>query len=108
MTLRHPVPASQVPAAGQRALIGFGDHSIALFNLAGQFFAIADSCPHQGSSLCAGELQGRLIQCRSHGLRFDLASGYLANSDRLKVATYPIEEEGGQLFIVIANEVSAS
>lgn len=101
MSQRHPVPAHSVPAAGQRALLNLAGHGIALFNLDGQLHAIADSCPHQGASLCAGELQGRLIQCRAHGLRFDLASGCLANSTRLKVATYPIEEEGDQIFIVI-------
>jgi nitrite reductase/ring-hydroxylating ferredoxin subunit len=95
------VPAAQVPAAGQRALLELAGHSIALFNLDGHFHAIADSCPHQGSSLCAGHLQGRVIQCRAHGLRFDLASGYLLNSTALKVTTYPVRTEGEQLFIVI-------
>ncbi|PTQ73176.1 Rieske 2Fe-2S domain-containing protein [Pseudomonas sp. GV071] len=101
MSQRHPVPAAQVPAAGQRALLAIGGQSIALFNLDGHFHAIADSCPHQGSSLCAGQLQGRVIQCRAHGLRFDLASGYLLNSTALKVTTYPVEHDGEQLFIVI-------
>lgn len=108
MSRRHPVPAERVPAAGGRALLELDGHSIALFNLDGTFYAIADSCPHQGSSLCAGQLQGRLIQCRAHGLRFDLASGYLANSDQLRVVTYPVVEEGGQIFIRIDCEVSAS
>lgn len=107
MSQRHPVPANALPAAGQRALLELGGHSIALFNLGGTYYAIADSCPHQGSSLCAGKLEGRLIQCRAHGLRFDLASGYLANSDKLRVATYPVEEQGGQFFILIDCEVSA-
>lgn len=104
MIRRYPVPAEQQPAAGQRALLDLDGHGIALFNLEGTFYAIADSCPHQGASLCAGQLQGRMIQCRAHGLRFDLASGYLANSTQLKVATYPIEEEGGQIFIVISED----
>lgn len=47
-------------------------------------------------------LQGHLIQCPAPGLRFDLAK-----SDKLKVARYPIEEEGGQYFIVIDCEVFA-
>lgn len=101
MSRRHLLPADGVPAAGQRALLELEGHSIALFNLDGQFHAIADSCPHQGSSLCAGQLQGRVVQCRAHGLRFDLASGYLLNSDKLRVATYPVEEDGDRVYIVI-------
>ncbi|MBC9251487.1 (2Fe-2S)-binding protein [Pseudomonas alcaligenes] len=101
MSRRHQVPAAQVPAAGQRVLLEPAGHGIALFNIDGQFHAVADSCPHQGSSLCAGQVQGRVVQCRAHGLRFDLASGYLLNSDQLKVATYPVVEEGDHLYIVI-------
>ena len=47
-------------------------------------------------------LEGRVIQCCAHGLRFDLASGYLLNSTSLKVANYPTEVVDGQVFIVIA------
>lgn len=32
---------------------------------------------------------------------FEFAGGYLANSNPLKVATCPLEEEGGRLYIVI-------
>jgi hypothetical protein len=40
-------------------------------------------------------------------LRFDLASGYLLNSNKLKVANYPVEVIDGHTFIVIAPEESA-
>lgn len=96
------VPAEKVPAPGMRTLFEPAGNSLALFNVAGQIYAIDDSCPHQGSSLCGGRLEGRVIQCCAHGLRFDLASGYLLNSTSLKVANYPTEVVDGQVFIVIA------
>lgn len=108
MSRRIAVPAERLPAPGQRALFEFADYSLALFNVDGQLYAIDDSCPHQGASLCAGSLQGRAIQCCAHGLRFDLASGYLLNSSRLRVATYPVELVDGQAFIVIVPEESLS
>jgi 3-phenylpropionate/trans-cinnamate dioxygenase ferredoxin subunit len=101
MTRRIPVPAGKHPQVGARALFEFEDKSLALFNVDGQLFAIDDSCPHQGASLCGGRLDGRQIQCCAHGLRFDLASGYLLNSNKLKVANYPVEVVDGQVFIVI-------
>lgn len=107
MNPRIRVPAERVPASGGRALIESKNLSLALFNIAGQFYAIDDSCPHQGASLCGGKLEGRVIQCCAHGLRFDLASGYLLNSTALKVANYPVELIDGQVFIVIAPEESA-
>ncbi|MBN3865093.1 Rieske 2Fe-2S domain-containing protein [Pseudomonas frederiksbergensis] len=107
MSLRIPVPAGKLPQTGGRALFEFDGKSLALFNVEGDLFAIDDSCPHQGASLCGGRLEGRVIQCGAHGLRFDLRSGYLLNSTVLKVANYPVEIIDGQAFIVIACEESA-
>ncbi|WP_160105819.1 Rieske (2Fe-2S) protein [Pseudomonas izuensis] len=107
MSLRVRVPAGKFPQAGGRSLFEFDGKSLALFNVGGELFAIDDSCPHQGASLCGGRLDGRVIQCCAHGLRFDLASGYLLNSNKLKVANYPVEVVDGQAFIVIVTEESA-
>jgi nitrite reductase/ring-hydroxylating ferredoxin subunit len=107
MTRRIPVPAGKYPPAGGRALFEFEDKSLALFNIDGELFAIDDSCPHQGSSLCGGRLEGRVIQCGAHGLRFNLHSGYLLNSTQVKVNNYPVEIIDGQAFIVLAIEESA-
>jgi nitrite reductase/ring-hydroxylating ferredoxin subunit len=101
------VPAGKLPQAGGRALFEFENKSLALFNVEGDVFAIDDSCPHQGASLCGGRLDGKVIQCCAHGLRFDLRSGYLLNSTALKVNNYPVEVIDGQAFIVIASEESA-
>ncbi|MBO9547908.1 Rieske 2Fe-2S domain-containing protein [Pseudomonas sp.] len=104
MNRRIEVPAARVPAIGERCLVEGEGKSVALFNVDGRLLAVDDSCPHQGASLCAGQLQGAVIQCRSHGLRFDLASGYLLNSTALKVASYPVEVEGDRVFIVLARQ----
>lgn len=107
MSLRIPVPAGKLPQVGGRALFEVDGRSLALFNVEGRLYAVDDSCPHQGASLCGGRLDGRVIQCCAHGLRFDLRSGYLLNSTKLKVANYPVEVVDGQAFIVIVPEESA-
>ena len=107
MSVRLQVPVDKVPAPGGRALFEQDGKSLALFNVAGQFYAIDDSCPHQGASLCVGKLEDKVIQCCAHGLRFNLASGYLLNSTQLKVANYPVELIDDQVFIVIVPEESA-
>lgn len=106
MTLRVCVPAGKVPQAGDRALFEFDGKSLALFNVEGDLYAIDDSCPHQGASLCGGRLDGRVIQCCAHGLRFDLRSGSLLNSTQVKVATYPVEVVDGQVFIILCEEAA--
>jgi nitrite reductase/ring-hydroxylating ferredoxin subunit len=108
MNTRIGVAPERQPAPGGRVLIEGEGRSIALFNIDGRFYAIDDNCPHQGASLCGGRLQGRVIQCGAHGLRFDLASGYLLNSTQLKVANYPVEVLDGRVFIIIASEEPAS
>ncbi len=101
MTGHFEVPQEKIPASGARAFLKVGDKFLVLFNIDSQFYAIDDSCPHQGASLFSGKLEGQVIQCCAHGLRFDLASGYLLNSTHLKVASYPVEVIGEQVFIVI-------
>ncbi|MGJ7550436.1 Rieske (2Fe-2S) protein [Pseudomonas alloputida] len=102
MSWRIALAACQVPERNGRVLVESHGKSLAVFNVADTLYAIDDSCPHQGASLCGGRLEGRVIQCCAHGLRFDLASGYLLNSTALKVQTYPVEHEEGEVFIVIA------
>ncbi|MEB2519019.1 Rieske 2Fe-2S domain-containing protein [Pseudomonas sp. YuFO20] len=104
MSRRIAVSALQVPEVGERILLVDEDLSIALFNVDGQLYAIDDCCPHQGASLCSGRLEGQVIKCCAHGLRFDLASGYLLNSTRMRVASYPVEVIDGEMFIVIVSE----
>ncbi|MFJ5283156.1 Rieske (2Fe-2S) protein [Pseudomonas sp. NPDC088429] len=104
--LRVAVPDNKCPPRGGRSLFEFADKSLALFNVDGELLAIDDSCPHQGASLCGGRLEGQVIQCCAHGLRFDLRSGYLLNSKQVKVTRYPVEVIDGQAFIVLASEES--
>lgn len=101
MMRRVAVPAEKLPGSGGRALFEFEDKSLALFNIEGRLHAIDDGCPHQGASLCGGQLQGRVIQCRAHGLRFNLETGYLLSSTAIKVGCYQVEREGDQVFIVL-------
>ncbi len=98
------VPAERVPEPGKRILIEAQGKSLVLFNVDGRFHAIDDGCPHQGASLCGGRLEGEVIQCLAHGLRFNLNTGYLLNSTQLKVGRYPVEQAGDQLHIVIPQE----
>ncbi|MFJ3107107.1 Rieske (2Fe-2S) protein [Pseudomonas putida] len=107
MNRRIALSPRQLPERNGRVLLACEGRSVALFNVADTLYAIDDSCPHQGASLCGGRLEGRVIQCCAHGLRFDLASGYLINSKALKVASYPIEQQDGQVFIVLDGEAAS-
>lgn len=101
MSFRFLVPVEKVPAVDTRALLFIEGKAIALFNIASQFYAIEDSCPHQGASMWSGKLDGHVLQCCAHGLRFNLDTGYLLNSTQMKLSTYLVEVQDEQVFIVL-------
>jgi 3-phenylpropionate/trans-cinnamate dioxygenase ferredoxin subunit len=51
---RHVVATVDDIAPGQRKLVQVQGRDIGIFNVGGEFFAIADRCPHEGASLCKG------------------------------------------------------
>ena len=54
MAKKHVVaPAADIPPGG-RKLVSAGGRPIVVFNLGGEFFALANKCPHRGGSLCQG------------------------------------------------------
>jgi 3-phenylpropionate/trans-cinnamate dioxygenase ferredoxin subunit len=100
--VRHiPIPSSVVPAPGARSLWRVDGLAIALFNVMDALYAINDACPHAGASLFNGTLDGRTVQCRSHGLRFDLLTGCMQTSRNFGVRAYGIELRDGQPHLVL-------
>lgn len=93
------VPADQVPPAGGRSLFRHEGRSLVLFNQGGSLYAIDESCPHNGASLFGGRLDGRLLHCPAHGLRFDLATGCVPGVSGFGVATYAVALHQGRCFI---------
>ena len=75
---------------GARRLIHREGHEIALFRIEGVMYAIEDSCPHAGGSLVLGALDGTIMTCRAHGLRFDVRTGCHAGSTGLRARSYPL------------------
>jgi nitrite reductase/ring-hydroxylating ferredoxin subunit len=60
---------------GQAKLVEVGGKEIALFNVAGSFYAIDNNCTHVGGPLCEGEINGVEVTCPWHGAAFDVTTG---------------------------------
>ena len=60
---------------GERLVFEIGHLVIALFNVDGTYYAIADVCTHDDGPLAEGEVIGCEIECPRHGARFDLRDG---------------------------------
>jgi 3-phenylpropionate/trans-cinnamate dioxygenase ferredoxin component len=73
---------------------------IALFNVDGNIYAIGDSCAHAGASLGAGRLDGRIVTCRAHGLRYDVSTGEVTTGG-FGVPSYQVKIVDGKVLIAI-------
>lgn len=78
-------------APGTSRCVDAGGRKIALFNVDGRFFALADKCPHEAGPLSKGamvglsladvpgqyrlERPGEFVRCPWHGWEFDIATG---------------------------------
>ncbi len=89
-------------AAGQGKLVEVNQKRIALFNVGGHYYAIADVCPHRGGPLSEGELDGAAVVCPWHGAIFDLATGEVTRAPAAAgVATYDVRVEGEEIAIAV-------
>jgi 3-phenylpropionate/trans-cinnamate dioxygenase ferredoxin subunit len=76
------------------------DERVAIFNVDGEFYAIADTCTHAESSLSEGELNGYVIECPLHGARFDVRDGRVLSMPAVVgVESFAIKVEGQDLLI---------
>lgn len=101
------VASAAVLEPSGKGLIRFGGVDIAVFRQGDKLFALADSCPHNGASLCVGRVEDGHVKCPAHGLRFRLTDGLLAGSapgtefTSLGVRTFPVRISGDALQVVI-------
>ena len=90
-------------AEGKGKVFDVGEKRIAIFNVAGKFHAIDDTCPHAGASLAEGHLEGGNIGCPWHYAEFELATGkHLHAPATCGVAVYPVQIEDGQIKVEVA------
>lgn len=91
----HVCKVKDIPI-GEAKMFLVNESAYSIFNVAGEFFAIDDGCPHAGASLARGIIDGGVVRCRIHHWKFCIKTG--AYLDELKpsfnVRTYPIRIVG--------------
>jgi 3-phenylpropionate/trans-cinnamate dioxygenase ferredoxin subunit len=87
---------------GERKVVEVGGHYIALFNIGGEFFAIADVCTHDGGPLAEGQLAEHVIECPRHGATFDVRTGEVLSFPAITpVPSYQVKIEGGEVLVAV-------
>jgi nitrite reductase/ring-hydroxylating ferredoxin subunit len=90
--------ASDVPPGTARAYT-VGRYDVALFNAGGQFYALENSCPHQGGPIAEGWLEDCEITCPWHGWCFDVRSGKMTLGDFARIARFAVDVRGSDLYV---------
>jgi nitrite reductase/ring-hydroxylating ferredoxin subunit len=114
---------SELPP-GERKIVEVQGRSIGVFNVHGTYYALRNSCPHQGAPLCRGAItgmtvpskpgeymwarEGEILRCPWHGWEFDVTSGRsVCNPHRTRVKTYEVtveEDESVETYPVTLEE----
>jgi len=108
--LRHVVGNSAEIPPGGRKVVQVAGRRIGVFNVKGRYYALRDSCPHQGAPLCTGVITGtarpnfvvggppvsewvragEILRCPWHNWEFDIFTGKAISGGRFRVATYEV------------------
>jgi 3-phenylpropionate/trans-cinnamate dioxygenase ferredoxin component len=89
-----------------KAVFKAGDRTVALFRVAGQWWATDDRCTHDGGQLVAGRLEGHIITCPRHGARFDVRTGkVLAKPASVDLAVHEVKVEGDDVLVRISEDL---
>jgi len=84
-------------SVGQMKKISVDGKDIVVANIAGDYFAINDTCTHAGASLSEGKIEDSTIICDWHGAQFDCKNGKLikfpAKINDLEVYNVVVEED---------------
>jgi NAD(P)H-dependent nitrite reductase small subunit len=94
-------PAAKVDEipSGSARVVQVNGKAVALFNVEGRFYAISNTCPHEGGPLAEGHLKGCVVTCPWHDLAFDLRTGHGTDGGGYCVGSYDVRVEGGQVLI---------
>src|SRR6187401_3148504 len=113
---KHIVAATADIPPGQRKLVEVNGRAVVVFNLAGEFFALNNRCPHKGGSLCDGvavglvqssepgdyqySRKGEIIRCPWHSWEFDIRTGKSwCDPAKLYLRHYPVAVETGAALV---------
>lgn len=83
----------RLPSAGVKAEIN--GREVAIFKNYGQFYAIDDTCPHQGASLHMGDIEDLdgivCVSCPRHHWPFSLEDGICMVPVNIQAQPHPVQ-----------------
>ena len=115
MSRRVVAKASEV-VPGTAKMVTVAGREIGIFNLDGEYFALANRCPHAGGPLCGGKIVAlvqsdgpgsyrltrhqEFLRCPWHGWEFDIRTGQSwCDPHSVKARPFPVTVETGESLV---------
>lgn len=91
--------------SGERIIVDVEGREVAVFNVKGEYYALANYCVHQGGPVCEGLISGTLsedeeglkyekddevVACPWHGWEFDIKTGEHLARKKYKLPSYNV------------------
>jgi 3-phenylpropionate/trans-cinnamate dioxygenase ferredoxin subunit len=90
-------PVDLFPPGTQREVDADGT-SIVVFALEDGYFALENTCSHDGGTLTGGCVQGERVICPRHGAQFSIRTGEALSAPAFEPATvFPVEVQAGMV-----------
>jgi nitrite reductase/ring-hydroxylating ferredoxin subunit len=100
---------------GQTKIVTVRDRSVGVFNVRGEYFALANLCPHAGGPLCKGQVtgtsvadapysiswhrSGEIVRCPWHSWEFDIKTGKTLTDPTRTVRTFKTVLKDGRVYV---------
>jgi nitrite reductase/ring-hydroxylating ferredoxin subunit len=109
---RYVIARTDEVEPGSSKLVSVAGREIAVFNVRGEFFALANRCPHESGPLCLGKIvglaeadrpgqyrlsrPGEFVKCPWHGWEFEIRTGQSwCDPTKIRARAYDASIENG-------------
>jgi 3-phenylpropionate/trans-cinnamate dioxygenase ferredoxin subunit len=83
-------------------IVQVDDKEVALCNVGGEIFAVANVCTHDDGPLGDGFLLGDEIECPRHGARFNVTTGAVRTLPAIvPIPTFEVKIEGDDILVAV-------
>ncbi len=88
---------------GQQIAVQAGKRVISVFRMEGEFYAVNNTCPHKGASLCEGiiDKERKVVRCPWHLWNWSLETGCLEANVKDRIPTYKTEVVDGEILLYV-------
>ncbi len=98
---------SDVPDPGKK-VFQLQQQPVILFHKDGEFYALDDTCTHDGGSLHEGTVRGFEIACPRHGSKFDIRTGQALTLPAARATTvHQVKLEGENVLVKLRRQHAA-